>query len=238
MRPMIMLCATLALTGCASDGSLPWLNMGTQVARDLGYGDSAQMANGIKQALDIGSQRASTSLSVENGYAAMGYPLSLPPALQPVTDTLKRVGMGSYVARVETAMYRGAEQAAAEALPVFQQAIRAMTITDALGIVRGDDSAATRYFRDQTESVLRERYQPIIRRNLESTGFYSQYTAMLEVYNALPLTNRPNLDVEDQLLTQSLNALFGRMAEEEKLIREAPVARGSALIGVVFGGNP
>jgi hypothetical protein len=236
MHRAVALSLVLLLTGCAgNDAFNQWFGLGTDVARNMGYGDSAQMANGIKQALDLGSQRASGSLSVTDGYRAMGYPLNLPAGLQPVADTLRKAGMGSYVTRVETAMNRGAEQAAAEALPVFQQAIRNMTIQDALGIVTGGDSAATDYFRGQTEAMLRQRYQPILRSNLESTGFYSQYKSMLDIYNSLPLTNRPNLDVEDHLMNQSLNALFGRMAAEEKLIREAPVARGSALIGAVFG---
>lgn len=223
------------LGGCASDGSNSWFNTGTQITRDLGYGDTAQTANAIRQALELGSQRASTSLSAANGYRNNGYPLSLPAGLKPVTDTLRKAGLGSYVDRVETAMNRGAEQAAAEAAPVFQQAIRDMTIQDALGIITGNDSAATDYFRGATESTLRARFQPIIRRNLEDTGFYSQYKSMLDIYNSLPLTSKPDLDVESQLMNQSLNALFGRMAEEEKLIRQAPLARGSALINAVFG---
>lgn len=224
------------LSGCANNEAFnQWFGLGTQVASNMGYGESAQMASGIKQALELGSQRASTQLSVVNGYKASGYPLSLPSTLQPVANTLRKAGMGSYVDRVEVAMNRGAEQAAAEAAPVFQQAIRNMTISDAVAIIGGGETAATDYFRGQTEASLRQRFQPIIKENLEKTGFYSQYKSMLDVYNALPLTSKPSLDVEEHLMGQSLNALFGRMAAEEKLIREAPIARGSALIGSVFG---
>ncbi len=236
MRRLIAASAFVLLAGCAGNESFnQWFGLGSEVARNMGYGDSAQMASGIKQALELGSQRASSTLSVVGGYRDNGYPLSLPAGLKPVTDTLRKAGMGSYVDRMETAMNRGAEQAAAEAAPVFQQAIRNMTIQDALGIVSGGDSAATDYFRGQTEASLRTRFQPIIQSNLESTGFYNQYKAMLDIYDSLPLTSKPNLDIESHLMAQSLNALFGRMAAEEKLIREAPVARGSALIGAVFG---
>lgn len=226
----------LLLAGCFTGETLnQWLGIGGQAARNLGYTDSAKMAEGIRQALSLGSERAGASLSREDGYALAGYPVSLPPALQPVADTLKRVGMGSYVARLETAMNRGVEQAAAEAVPVFKNAISNMSVTDALAIVQGGDSAATDYFRGQTEAGLRQRYQPIIRDNLDQTGFYSQYRALLNAYNALPLTSKPNLDIEQQLLDHSLNALFGRLAEEERQIRAAPLARGSELIGAVFG---
>lgn len=235
MRHLAVAALLVLLSGCANNAAFnQWFGLGSEVASNMGYGDSAKVADGIKQALEFGSERASATLSVQNGYQNSGYPLSLPAGLEPVTNTLHKVGMGSYVTKLETAMNRGAEQAAAEAVPVFQQAIRNMTIEDALSIISGSDSAATDYFRGQTEASLRQRFAPVIQENLEKTGFYSQYKAMLDVYNALPLTSKPNLDVEDHLMTQSLNALFGRMAVEEKLIREAPMARGSALIGSVF----
>ena len=104
-----------------------------------------------------------------------------------------------------------------------------------MDVAAGGETAATDYFRGQTEAQLRERFQPIIRSNLEKTGFYSQYKSMLDAYNALPLTSKPSLDIEADLMNQSLNALFGRMAAEEKLIREAPLARGSAMINAVLG---
>ncbi len=236
MRLVLMLTTTLFLGACAPQAGLqPWLDAGVQAARDQGLSQPATMATGIRQLLDLSSLRASAALAAPGGYAAAGFKLSLPPALQPVANTLNKVGLGSYVSRLETAMNRGAEQAAAEALPVFQQAIREMSISDALGIVAGGESAASQYFRAQTEASLRARYQPILRRNLESTGYYSQYQSALDKYKRLPLAKKPDLDIESQLLEQSLNALFGRMAAEEKLIRAAPLARGSELIGTVFG---
>src|SRR5690554_638862 len=236
MRHLAVAALLVLLSGCANNGAFSqWFGLGSEVASNMGYGDSAKVADGIKQALEFGSQQASATLSAQNGYPDSGYPLTLPAGLQPVTSTLRKVGMGSYVTQLEVAMNRGAEQAAAEAVPVFQQAIRNMTIEDALSIISGGDSAATTYFRGQTEASLRQRFAPVIQENLAKTGFYSQYKSMLDVYNALPLTTKPNLDMEDHLMTQSLDALFGRMAAEEKLIREAPMARGSALIGAVFG---
>ena len=230
-----LLALPLALTGCATGGDNPWYGAGKEMARELGVGQSAQATDAVRQVLNLSSQRAGQSLSVTDGYRSEGYPLTLPAQLKPVADTLRKAGLGNYLDRVDAAMNRGAEQAAAEALPVFQDAIRQMTIQDAIDIASGGDSAATDYFRGQTEPQLRQRFQPIIRSNLEKTGFYTQYKAMLDAYNALPLTSKPNLDIEADLMNQSLNALFGRMAAEEKLIREAPLARGSAMINAVLG---
>ncbi len=234
LLPFLALIAAV-LTGCATGGDNPWYGANKQMAKELGLGESSQAVDALKQALKLSSQRAGTTLSATNGYRDSGYPLTLPGALMPVANTLRKAGMGSYLEKVDAAMNRGAEQAAAEAIPVFRQAISNMTIHDAVDVAAGGETAATDYFRGQTEAQLRERFQPIIRSNLEKTGFYSQYKSMLDAYNALPLTSKPSLDIEADLMNQSLNALFGRMAAEEKLIREAPLARGSAMINAVLG---
>lgn len=235
MRRLVILFCLSGLAGCETNPALDqWFGIGSQVARDMGYSDQVDLVAGVKQTLDISSARAATLLSADGGYARAGYPIELPESLQPVANTLRQFGLGSYVDKVETAMRDGAQSAAAQATPVFQQAIREMSVSDALGIIQGGEHAATDYFRGQTESQLRQRYQPVIRENLEKTGFYNQYQAMLGVYDALPLMNKPSLDLEEVVLTQALDGLFGRMAEEEALIRQDPVSAGSALLGKIF----
>jgi hypothetical protein len=134
-------------------------------------------------------------------------------------------------------MNRGAEQAVAEATPVFKQAITTMSVNDALGIIRGGDTAATAYFRGETESSLRQRYQPIVEDNLKKTGFYDQYKSLLTVYDKLPLTNKPNMNLESYVIDNSMDELYTRIGEQESLIRQNPMQQGSALIGAIFGAD-
>ncbi|MDX1803690.1 MAG: DUF4197 domain-containing protein [Alcanivorax sp.] len=229
--PIAPVTMALALAGCQNmDAAMPWINMGNQVAKSAGYDADARVAAGIKDALNVGTDNATQQLSMQGAFH-----LQLPQAAQPMANTLRQLGMGSYVDKLETAMNRGAEQAAAQAKPVFKQAIATMTVTDAVGIVRGGNTAATDYFRQQTEPTLRQRYQPIIESSLQKTGFYDQYKAMLGVYDKLPLTNKPNLDLENYVLDQSMNKLFTRIGQQETLIRKNPMQQGSALIGAVFG---
>lgn len=237
MRTSIIVLSAVLVSGCAQlESAMPWLNMGAQTASQMGYGNQSQVAGAIKQALDLGSQRATASLSAAGGYSQSGYRIRLPEATKPVTDTLRQFGMGSYVDNAETAMNDAAEQAAAQALPVFEKAIKDMSVEDALGIVSGNQTAATDYFRGQTEQSLRARYAPIVQDNLKKTGFYDQYQSMLAVYDKLPLTDKPNLNAEDYIIDQSLAAVYDSMAKEEALIRRDPVGRGTALIGTIFGG--
>ncbi|MFV8783326.1 DUF4197 domain-containing protein [Microbulbifer sp. SA54] len=208
----------------------PWIDVGNQIAKNAGYDTDSKMAGAIRETLNVSTDRAATGLSQVGAFR-----LQLPAAARPVADSLRQFGFGSYVDQLETAMNRGAEQAVAEAAPVFKQAIASMSVRDALGIVRGGDTAATDYFRGQTESALRMRYQPIVEANLRKTGFYDQYKSMLAVYEKLPIANKPSVDLERHVIDSSMTTLFGRIGEEETLIRRDPVARGSVLIGQVFG---
>jgi hypothetical protein len=192
-------------------------------------------ARAIKESLELGSTRAADVLSKTGGYSQHPlYRIKLPQQVQPLASRLRQFGLGGQLDRVETLMNQGAEQAAVEAKGVFIDAVHAMSINDALGIIRGSDTAATEYFRRQTEVALRSRYQPIIQRNLEQIGFYRQYQQLLTTYRQLPLANKPDLDLEQHVLTQSLDALFKQVGEEEKLIRQDPLGRGSSAIAAVF----
>lgn len=231
MKQYWILAGIVALTGCQNmDAVAPWVDVGNQVAKNAGYDTDSRLASGIKETLHTSTDRASTQLSQKGAFR-----LQLPAAARPVADSLRQFGFGSYVDQLETAMNRGAEQAVAEAAPVFKQAITNMTVNDALGIIQGGDTAATNYFRGQTEDALRQRYQPIVESNLRKTGFYDQYKNMLAVYDKLPIANKPSMNLERYVIDNSMTTLFSRIGEEEALIRKDPVARGSVLIGQVFG---
>ncbi|WP_288132285.1 DUF4197 domain-containing protein [Microbulbifer sp.] len=230
MKHYWLLAGMLALTGCQNmEAVSPWLEVGNQVAKNAGYDTDSRLAGGIKEVLHTSTDRASASLSQTGAFR-----LRLPASARPAADTMRQMGFGSYVDQLENAMNRGAEQAVVEAAPVFKQAVTSMTITDALGIVRGSDTAATDYFRGRTENTLRQRYQPIVEASLRKTGFYDQYEEVLAIYEKLPIANKPNMNLESYVIDNSMTTLFSRIGQEEALIRKDPVARGSVLIGQVF----
>ena len=231
--PLVPLSLGLILAGCQNmDAVMPWVSMGNDMAKSAGYNTDEKLAAGIKEALIKGTDTAAAQLSREG---AMN--LKLPEAAQPVADTLRQFGFGNYVDQVETAMNRGAEKAVAAGAPVFKNAINAMSVDDALGIIQGGDTAATNYFRGETEGSLRQRFQPIVEENLRKTGFYDQYQTLLGAYDKLPLTNKPSLDLESYVIDNSMDQLYTRIGEQETQIRQNPMQQGSALIGAVFGAN-
>lgn len=239
IKPLVLKTCLLALplSLMACNATLPQIaETGANVASAAGYNNQAQLVRGIKEALELGSNRAATSLSATGGYANSPlYRIELPANLQPIASKLRQFGLGGQLDSVENLMNQGAEKAAIEAKAVFVDAVRNMSVTDALGIVRGSNTAATDYFRAQTEASLRQRYLPIIKENLQEIGFYNQYQQMLSTYKMLPIANKPDLDLEQHVLNQALNGLFKQVAVEEQLIRKDPVGRGSQIIGAVFG---
>jgi len=232
----VMLAATLGaasmfgLAGCAEMPQVfqPGAQMGDTSNPSI-------LSRAIKESLELGSTRASDLLSQAGGYSnSPVYRITMPSAVQPLTSRLRQFGLGGQIDRIESLMNQAAEQAAGEAKAVFIGAVRNMTVTDALGIVRGPQTAATDYFRQHTEASLRQKYLPIIQGHLQQLGFYSQYQQLLATYKALPISHKPDLDLEQHVLTQGLNALFSQIGEEERLIRKDPLGRGSSVIAAAF----
>ena len=225
------LAGSVSLSACQNMGNLQSvMDLGMQVASAAGYGNQANMAVALKEMLTLSSDRASTYLSSANVWNML-----LPDSAKNVVTTLRAVGMGSYIDKVQGTMNQGAALAAQEAKPIFAAAVRDMTVVDALSIWQGGDTAATQYFRGKTEVALRAKFQPIVQTSLKQTGYYNQYQTLINAYNAIPLTSKPNLDLETYVLDKTLDGMFAKMANEETLIRKNPAQRGTVAIQGILG---
>ena len=200
--------------------------------------DEATVTAGLKEALRVGTERTTLSVGGVDGYLANALiRIAIPDDLRQVTDRMRQVGLGAYVDELEVGMNRAAEAAAGEARDVFWSAITSMTIADAFGILNGDDTAATEYFRERTAATLEARYRPIVRRKMETVGLARLYEDLLAAYDTIPLTSKPELEPLDRYVTdRALDGLFSVLATEERKIREDPAARTSELLRRVFGG--
>ena len=225
------LAGSVSLSACQNMGNLQSvMDLGMQVASAAGYGNQANMAVALKEMLTLSSDRASTYLSSANVWNML-----LPDSAKNVVTTLRAVGMGSYIDKVQGTMNQGAALAAQEAKPIFAAAVRDMSVVDALSIWKGGDTAATQYFRGKTEAALRAKFQPIVQTSLKQTGYYNQYQTLINAYNAIPLTSKPNLDLETYVMNKTLDGMFAKMASEETLIRKNPAQRGTAAIQGILG---
>jgi hypothetical protein len=123
-----------------------------------------EAGQGVKEALAKGVASAVLNLNRTDGfYGSQFYRMLLPPDSQKVESTLRRIGLGSQVDKAILAMNRGAEDAVGYATPIFTDAIKEMTLKDALGIVRGNKRAATDYFQQKTSQKLIAAFTPSVK---------------------------------------------------------------------------
>ena len=198
----------------------------------------AEAGQGIKQALDKGLNRAVSQLNSTDGFFKNElYKILLPPEAKKIENTFRTLGLGSLVDKAVLSINRGAEDAAGKALPIFTDAIKAMTLQDALGIVRGGDTSITHYFREKTTNKLYTAFMPVIQSSLDKVSATRYYGDLIQQYNDFPTTiKKLNPDLADYVTSRTTDAMFKVIAVEEKNIRENPVARTTEILKKVFGG--
>lgn len=191
---------------------------------------------GLTDALTVGSKRSVDETSREGGF--LNNPLikiNMPSQLSGMMNALRQIGLNRQVDNFEVAMNRAAEKAAGEALGVFVDTVKGMTFADAWGILNGNETAATDYFRGRTTSVLAERFRPIVRTKMNEVGLYSAYEFLNTSYAKLPFANGVAFDLETFVVDRALDGLFKTLAQEEAKIRGGLNFRTTPLLREVFG---
>jgi len=151
-----------------------------------------EVIEGLKTALNVGSDSASTGLSVINGYYGNALvKIPLPPEVVSIRDKINgnstlavissTIGLEDKFENVVLAVNRSAENAAREAAPIFKNAITGLTISQGWDILNGivpsgskstsaadfDSTAATVYLSHQTYEPLTNLYAPKINASLD-----------------------------------------------------------------------
>ncbi|MCF8331900.1 MAG: DUF4197 domain-containing protein [Bacteroidales bacterium] len=194
-----------------------------------------QVANGLKQALEIGTKNAVQELSRENAiYGNPSRRIPFPQEAQIVEEKLRQYGMGNMVDKFIKEMNHGAEEAMSKAKPVFVNAIKKMTIQDAWNILKGPDDAATQYFKNKTSDELYMLFKPKMKSTLDDMNVTNLWSSVMSTYNKLPFEQKVNADLPDYLTNMAIDRLFNVIAREELKIREDPVARVTDLLKKVF----
>src|SRR5688572_9083470 len=121
---------------------------------------TAEVAEGLKEALIKGISTGSDLASQVDGYFKNPeIKIPFPPEVKKVEDKLRQIGLGNEVDKFVMTLNRGAEDAAKEAKPIFITAIKAMTIQDAWGILKGEQDAATQYLKRTTTPQLKDKFK-------------------------------------------------------------------------------
>ena len=193
---------------------------------------------GVKEALNNGINSAVSFLNKPDAFFKSElYKVLLPPDAKKMEKTLRDLGMGKMCDDAILAINRGAEDAVGYATPIFVDAIKQMTVTDALKLVTGGKNSITNFFREKTSAKLKAAFLPVIQSSLEKTNATKYYGDAVDRYNKVPLVKKMNPDLADYVADRALFALFDRIAVEEANIRSNPAARTSDLLKKVFGGK-
>lgn len=211
----------------------------TSINKLLGKGKSGALstediAAGLKEALSVGAQRGSDKLSAADGFfknAALK--ILMPPEAKKVEETLRGLGMGKQVDQAILAMNRAAEDATKSAAPIFVNAVKSMTIDDAMGILKGGDNAATNYLKGKTTPQLTEAFRPVIDQSLQKVDATKYWNTIFTNYNRVS-KDKINPDLPAYVTEKALAGIFTQLAEEEKEIRKNPAARTTELLKKVF----
>ncbi|CAN5595435.1 DUF4197 domain-containing protein [soil metagenome] len=230
---VLVLTIVVSFSGCDVLQQLP------QAAGVGGAVTEADAASGIKEALSQGLAKAVLQLNKEDGfYKDAVYKVLLPPDAKKIENALRTVGLGNMVDKAILQINRGAEDAAGYAKPIFVEAIKNMTLTDAIGLVKNGDTSATHFFREKTTAQLMAAFMPVIKSSLDRVEATKYYGDIVNKYNGFPTTfTKINPDLAGYVTQKATNALFDQVALEEKNIRTNFAARTTDILKKVFGGQ-
>jgi hypothetical protein len=200
--------------------------------------DETTIVSGLKEALSQGAANAVSSVAKLDGYFGNeAIKILMPEKIRTVADTLKKFGYQQQVDDFVLSMNRAAENAAPQAKSYFVEAIKEMTFEDAQKILKGNDTAATDYFREKMHDKLYAAFEPSVSSSMNEVGVTRAYKNMMDKYTTIPFVKTKSLDLDHYVTEKSLDGLFYMVGQEEKMIRTDPAARTTDLLKKVFGGS-
>ncbi|MBP6430663.1 MAG: DUF4197 domain-containing protein [Ferruginibacter sp.] len=226
----IAICTVVLFSGCDVLKSLPQTT-------GIGGITENEAGLGIKEALSQGLAGAVLKLNKEDGFFKDAlYKILLPPDAKKIENTLRDLGLNKMVDKAILQINRGAEDAAGFAKPIFADAIKSMTLQDAIGLVKNGDTSATHFFREKTTEKLIAAFLPVIKSSLDKVEATKYYGDVVNKYNNFPTTfKKINPDLPNFVTQKAVSALFDLVAKEEVNIRTNLAARTSDILKKVFG---
>ncbi len=230
---VLLLVCSLTLPACESLSAGDFGN----VLGQGGLGNDTIVA-GLKEALNVGTDRSVNLLSRPGGYANDAVRrIIVPDELDDLASTLRKIGLGGQIDTFEAKMNEAAEHAVTQAAPIFSDAIRSMSFDDARKILGGNKTAATSFFRRKTSGALTNLYRPIVKNHMDQVGAARTFNDLKATYEQVPFAPKVNLDLESYVTERALDGLFTELGKIERDIRTNPAARVSDLLQKVFAGQ-
>lgn len=194
-----------------------------------------EIGAGLRQALDLGIEKQVNKLTQKDGFYKNDLvKILVPEELNKIDKALRDVGLGSLADDGIKALNRAAEDAVKEATPIFIDAVKDITFTDAKNILMGSDDAATQYLTNKTQTALYDKFHPVIQKSFGKVGADAIWKNLISKYNSIPFTNDVNPDLTDYVTSEALEGVYTMIAIEEKEIRNKVSSRTTDLLKRVF----
>ena len=241
----VILCsASIAmLTSCGTQlDTAAIMDTVNTVANDIGGGSGSsstpnqnEIVRGLKEALTQGTNKGTNGLSVADGFFKdAAVKVLMPPDAANVESKLRALGMGSIVDDAVLSLNRAAENASVKAKPIFVNAITQMSISDAMGILKGGGTSATDYLKRTTTNQLIQAFKPSVQQSLNDVNATKYWSTVMSNYNKIPFVAPVNTDLAGFVTQKAVDGIFLKIADEEKNIRANPTQQVSALLKKVF----
>ena len=196
---------------------------------------NAEIASGLRQALDFGIDKQVTKLTQTDGFFRNELvKILLPEELRKVDKALRDIGLNKLADEGLKVLNRAAEDAVKEATPIFIDAVKGITFADAKNILIGNNDAATQYLTSKTQTALYDKFNPVIKSSFSKVGADQIWSNLINKYNNIPFTNNVNLDLTDYVTEEALKGVYTMIAVEEKEIRTKLSSRTTDLLKKVF----
>lgn len=224
--------------GVVFSSILALASLGINNAWALSWGDitNQDASAGLKSALNSSTVKAVDQLAAANGFwNNPKVKIPLPGYLEDARGVMNALGMRKQTDELHLSINHAAEAAVGEAKPVFVNAIKAMTIQDAKGIISGGQDSGTQFFKSKTSDTLRAKFLPIVKKATEKVGLAQKYNELAGKGAKLGVIKGDQANVESFVTQKALDGLFIMIADEEKAIRADPIGKGTEIVKKVFG---
>ncbi len=184
------------------------------------------IVNGLKGALNIGIENAVKTCTIKDGFWKNNLiRLPFPEDAIAVKQTAEKFMLQGQVEKFENTLNKAAEEASKEALPIFINAIKNMTVNDGLSILNGGEGSATRFLQKNTSQELTTAFKPKVQKAIDQVQLTKYWKPLISNYNKKNLLTGGkdiNPDLNTYVTEKSLSGLFKLIEIEENKIRKDP----------------
>lgn len=194
----------------------------------------ADIGNSLKSVLGKASDGALDKLAQPGAfYADTAIRIALPGAKGKTASKIMSMGNKAGVTtKLTKSLNDAAGLAAKEAKPIFNTAIRNISLSDVPTLV-GQSDGATQYLQQSANDDLIAKIRPLIANALGKTGAFKQLGKLGKANRLLGMAGLDQEGLTDSVTKQTLNGIFQYMGKEEAALRKNPLGIAKDLLGVL-----